>query len=177
VPVAVPGQESDAPAAAPAGTELNLIQRAVAAITRIPTDGALQQQVAALTADRDALRAQVGTLTAERDSARAALARHEADLTALRDALDAPAGAQQMQTPAGQAAAAAVSQQVGAHLRALSHPAANLPAKPAAGTDPAGSSRPDDLREAFKAETDPVKKSALFRQIKEADEAAKARAN
>jgi hypothetical protein len=82
-----------------------------------------------------------------------------------------------MQTPAGQAAAAAVNQQVGAHLRALSHPAANLPAKPASGTDPASAASPDNLREAFRSETDPVRKAALFRQLKEADAAAKVRAN
>ena len=178
VPLPPKSEETAAAPAAPVGSELNLIQRAVARISGIPTEGALMQQVATLTTERDALREQVAALTKDRDAARASLAKHEADLAALREALDAPASAQQMQTPAGQAAAAVVSQQVGAHLRSLSHPAANLPAKPAAGGDPsAAPSRPADLREAFKAEADPVRKAALFRQIKEADEAAKARAN
>lgn len=183
VPTVPPVARREDTELAPAGSDLSLIQRAIARVSGIPTDSALAQQVATLTAERTALQTQVATLntqvatvTAERDTARAALAQHQADLAALQAALDQPVTAQQMQTPAGQAAATVVTQQVSAHLRSLSHPAANLPAQTSGGGDPAAT-RPDNLREAFRAETDPVKKSALFRQLRLADAAARSRSN
>lgn len=170
-------RREDTEVAPAAGSDLNLIQRAVARISGIPTDSALGQQATALAAENTSLRQQVATLTTERDTARterdASRAAHTADLAALQAAIDAPASA--AATPAGQQVAAAVSAQVGAHLRSMSHPAANLPAQTAAN-DPAAV-RSDSLRDAFAAETDPVKKSALFQQIKKADTAAKSRAN
>ena len=150
---------TDSPATDPApvvaNADLNLIQRAVARISGIPTDTAAMQSAAALQDQVATLQGQVATLTAERDAARA-------DLTALRDsmaqlaaALENPAAA--AGTPAGAQVQQAITTQVSAEIRSIGVPAATLP-KP-------GAASAADTMEALQAKLDAAKSPAERQRI------------
>lgn len=129
---------------------------------------ALEKKVATLTAQVKERDDRIATLTSENEKMRG-------DLAAFADWLEANGHTTAKEAASDPAAAfqKAVGNGVATEVRKIGVPAATVKT-PAASKGEGGT---DSLREAFRAETDPVKKSALFRQIKQADEAARSRSN
>lgn len=145
------------------GSDLSLIQRAVARLAGIPTNADSQAESAALLSRVSALSNQAAALTIERDEAKAELETLRAELCSLETALANPAAAVAAGLAAGEQVQAAITASVAHELRTLGVPASSLP-KPAAVLSMSATF--EDIKEQLAAASSAAEKQALLIKYK-----------